>query len=203
MSFQTIDERYEHLLAGTGPSEIRLHLPRLRELASSCDRVVEFGVNTGQSTTALAAGRPKVLTCVDLFRAPEAEEIERLAVLAGVDFRFHEGDSRAFDFDWTDMLFVDTTHTGEHLRDELRKASRVRRWIVLHDTISAGKRGWWYRNPQGMEMHGPGVSYRDHGRKVRGGGLLDAVYEFLAENPEWTIAEHDDRSHGLMRLDRI
>ena len=79
-----------------------------------------------------------------------------------------------------DLLFIDTRHTADQLTNEFhRHASKVRRWIVLHDTQIFGERG---------EDGGP--------------GLLPAVRRFLNENPEWSVVHHTQTNHGLTVLSR-
>jgi hypothetical protein len=56
------------------------------------------------------------------------------------DFRI--GDSREVTIIPTDMLFIDTLHTGEQLETELeRHHDKVMRYIVLHDTTTFAMRG--------------------------------------------------------------
>src|SRR5262249_12664441 len=59
---RTLEERYARLCVED--SDIREHLPTLRQLASECDVVVEFGAWFCKATTALALGaRRKFITC--------------------------------------------------------------------------------------------------------------------------------------------
>src|SRR5262249_15621011 len=46
------------------------------------------------------------------------------------------------DIEETDLLFIDTWHVYEQLRQELRRhAGKVRKYIVLHDTTTFGEHG--------------------------------------------------------------
>jgi hypothetical protein len=46
------------------------------------------------------------------------------------------------DIEETDLLFIDTRHDYDQLREELRRhADKVRKYIVLHDTTTYGERG--------------------------------------------------------------
>jgi hypothetical protein len=120
-------------------SDIRHHLPRLRHLARGT--VLELGVRSGISTTALLAGvedHGGTLWSVDI--DPASAE-----VFAGhPDWRFVLADSRDTSAlaaaglpNDLDVLFVDTIHTFEQVRDELAMwGDRVRPGgvIVFHDT---------------------------------------------------------------------
>jgi hypothetical protein len=112
-------ERYDEVAAT--PSDIQLHLPRLRREARGT--VLELGVRGGNSTVALLAGleeRGGTLWSVDIDPASAA-------VFAGhAQWRFILADSRdesavvgAGVPDELDVLFVDTDHTYEQVRDEL------------------------------------------------------------------------------------
>jgi hypothetical protein len=165
----SIEDAY--LLAASTTSDINEHCPTLREWAAKCGDVTEFGVRYGVSTVALAAGA-KRLTSYDLVRQGDVTHIERLA---GDRFRFITGDSLTADIEPTDLLFIDTRHNATQLRAELaRHAPKVRRAIALHDTQIYGERG-------------------DDGAE----GLLVALRDFLAANPQWFIAHHASHNFGL------
>ena len=164
--------------AKTAVSDINEHCTRLRELTRECGHVTDFGMRPAVSTVALLAGRPKKMVSYSAWRYPEADLFE---LIVGQDaFEFKEGDSLTVNIDPTDLLFIDTKHTAQHLKCELaRHADRVRRWIVLHDTVIFGERG---------EDGSP--------------GLLHAIREFLKKNPDWSIQETHTHQYGLMVLVR-
>jgi tetratricopeptide (TPR) repeat protein len=122
------------------PSDINEHLPTLYALARGCRHVTEMGTRTGVSTTALLLARPEVLVCYDLVRQPQ---VDRLEALAGrTEFVFRQEDVLGADIEPTDLLFIDTLHTYEQLREELRlHAEKARKYVVLHDTTTFGERG--------------------------------------------------------------
>src|SRR5262249_12849242 len=134
---------------------------------------------TGTSTTALLYAQPDALVCYDRARHPE---VERLARLAGkTDFVFHEKDVLWVEIEETDLLFIDTWHVYEQLRQELRlHAGKVRRYLGLHDTPACGERG---------EAEGPR-------------GLWPAVEELLAEGRFKLVARYENNT-GLTVLERV
>ena len=128
--------------ASADPSDIGLHLPRLRWLASLHDRVTEFGVRQGRSTVALLAGNP-YLTSYDI--VPTSSQFIETECPG---WTFILGSTLEVDIDETDMLFIDTVHTYDQLHGELeRHADKVRQTIVLHDTYGTDSetdvKGMW------------------------------------------------------------
>lgn len=163
------------------PSDICGHLGRMRSLGEQCRRITEFGVRTGVSTAAWIAARPKTVVCYDIQRCAEVDVLEKAAAAAGVKFSFHKQDVLDVTIESTDLLFIDTLHTYDQLRQELAlHADRVRRYIVLHDTESFAESG---------EV--PGTK-----------GLRPAIAEFLADHPEWTVLERWTHNNGLTVLAR-
>lgn len=127
-------------------SDINEHLPILKAYAEECDTIVEMGVRSLVSTWAFLAGHSKRLTSIDikhpnqyLNHDPLSDLIgvERMAKEAGIDFKFILGDTTQIVIDETDLLFIDTDHTQDQLRKELRLHSdKAKKVIILHDTES-------------------------------------------------------------------
>jgi hypothetical protein len=161
------------------PSDIHEHLPALYALARECRHVTEMGTRTGVSTTALLLAQPEVLVCYDTVKYPQ---VERLQPLAGrTDFVFHQRDVLHVDIEETDLLFIDTWHVFEQLRDELRlHAGKVRRYLVLHDTTTFGERG------------------ETAGHR----GLWPAVEEFLSLGL-FRLKQRWENNNGLSVLERV
>jgi hypothetical protein len=174
---QTLEELYQ--LAAETPSDINEHCPKLRELSAQCEHVTEFGMRRGVSTVALLAGQPGRMISYDL-NGPDPMTDTLKTRQGETEFSFVQGDSLVVDIGETDLLFIDTKHTADQLWSELdRHASKVRRWIVLHDTQIFGERG---------EDGGP--------------GLLPALRRFVNARPEWSVIYHTQANHGLTVLSR-
>lgn len=160
-------------------SDINEHCPKLRELASQCDTVVEFGMRHGVSTVALLAGQPKRLLSVDLRSDPIGKTLADHA--GATEFEFRQGSSLEVDIPPCDLLFIDTKHTADHLSAELEKhAPQSRRWIAMHDTVVFGTRGEDGQRP----------------------GLLHALQQFMESHPEWAIVYHAINNHGFTVISR-
>lgn len=175
------------LLCNT-PSDIYQHLPTLNRYAQGCDVVVELGVRSVVSTWALVAAKPKVLVSVDLKHPSNfgaGDELNRVTEACnknGVKFSFVEADSRTYDIPECDLLFIDTLHNYEVLREELRVQSvKAQKYIIMHDTFLFGS--------------------RDEST-VEGRGLNAAIIEFLATSPQWRVKEVYTNNNGLTVLER-
>lgn len=164
-------------------SPINVDLPHLRHLAATCNkddkpgRVVEI-VHQSSSAIAILAGNPKWLVS---YGSPNGRP-DQLKKLSGPDTEYYVHNTMPVGpIQDCDMLFLDVDpHTAYYYSQLLEIHSPyVTRFIVLHDTIVYGK-----------EFNGQP-------------GLIPAVEEFLASNPEWKIAHHHDKQNGLMVLSRV
>jgi predicted O-methyltransferase YrrM len=174
----TLAGRFE--IARREKSDINEHCDALKELASRCETVVEFGTRHAVSTVALLAGQPKQFISVDVNPSAEAEELRALA--GSTNYDFVVGSSLEIPPVQCDMLFIDTIHTKNQVAVELdRHAAGVRKYLVFHDTATFGKIG---------EDGGPGI--------------MEAIRDFLKEknNDEWIVLDSTDRNNGLLILSR-
>jgi len=164
------------------PSDINEHLPTLRAYAAQCDHVTEFGV--GRSSWALAHARPDNMRCYDPRPDPNrsfGDDLLKIANEVDVNLRFYQANDLEITIQPTDLLFIDTLHTCAQLSQELEMhASKVRQYILMHDTETFGMRG-----EDGSEP-----------------GLIGAVDRFLAKHPEWRETDRYRNNNGLMILER-
>ena len=157
-------------------SDINEHLPTLRDLATDCKHVTEMGVRYIVSTWAFIEGNPKTLVSIDIkhpsYYGGDISEVERVCTEKGIDFTFIESDSRKVKLNKTDLLFIDTDHTYELLKEELSlHGGNVKKYIVLHDTVSC----------------------KDE--------IMPAIEEFLAKGV-WKVYKHYENNNGLMVLSK-
>lgn len=166
-----------HLACST-PSDINEHCPTLYQLAKQCRHVTEMGTRTGVSTAAFLYAQPERLVCYDVRLLPQVELLRKLAGVT--DFVFYEADVRRVEIEPTDLLFIDTRHVYEQLREELSLHSeKARRFIVLHDTTTFGEQG-----------ESPGHR-----------GLWSAVDEFLSKK-SFRLRQRFVNNNGLTVLER-
>ena len=177
----TIDHLFNERSAKPHPdalyADIWEHLPTLKLLASRVSHITEFGVRTGNSTVGFLAGlaiHGGEMVSYEInaqqFAAPEIE---------GVSWKFIQSDTADLKMiDRTDILFLDSCHTLDHITHELRFASSVRHFILMHDTSSTWIGG-------------------DQPRRAR-----DSFLE-TDEGRKWRFISHWDNCNGLSLLERI
>jgi len=179
-----IKKKYE-ILKNTS-SDINEHLDTLKRYAEECDTVIELGTGQTVSTWAFLAAQPKKFITVDIKHPSERginfDEIVKEANNLNIDFEFILSDSRTIDLPDHDLLFIDTMHNYEVLKEELSKHhGKVKKYIIFHDTISFGNK----------DEFGDGM------------GLIPAIKDFLKNNSEWKEKETYTNNNGLSILMRI
>ena len=172
-----LKKHYDVISADAVNDHIFGHFDTFLGYGRSVDIITEFGVERGISTCAWLMSEPKKLTCYDSdIGQLEARGLyEGFAKETGIDFQLIEGDTHKVEIEPTDLLFIDTTHTIDHLLRELElHAGKVRKFILLHDTNS---RTW---------------------------PVFARVRHYLEDKfPDWKIKEHYDNCNGLTVLERI
>jgi len=171
-----LKEAYIQLLSTK--SDIYQHLPTLQRYGKECSHITEFGVRGGCSTIAFFMSKPEILISYDIEPPNSKELLERLNPAY---WEFIQKNVLEVIIDITDLLFIDSKHTYDQLSLELFIHSpRVKRYIILHDTVSYGFMG-----------------------EDRSFGLLTAAGEFLLRNPRWRVREHFENNNGLSVLERM
>ena len=102
-----------------------------------------------------------------------------------------------------DFLFIDTDHNYWTMREELCTAHAKMKpggIICMHDTQT-------YRKNSGKaNNYGTGDKYPDEfitEYEKMGKGMGDAIWEFLAERPEYIVRKQVAESHGAMALEKL
>lgn len=193
-------------------SQMSEYITVLAEYAKGCDHITEMGVAIVCSTWAWLSARPKRLVSVDIDHLCPVDEVREAAKRIGVDFEFVAGDTNHgvtaelnkhcpwlnneqhrgewnagkpipyYDCEPTDLLFIDTYHHYASLVREFElHAPKARKYIILHDTVTFGRRG----------------EGDDHK------GLMAAVEEFLAVNPQWVTEKEYTSAPGLYIMKRV
>jgi hypothetical protein len=166
-------------------SDIQEHLPTLKKYTEECNHVTEMGVRYVVSTYAFMMGKPKRLISYDILPVEnfgiDRYDLKKLAENNGVNFDFIVGDTTEIEIEETDLLFIDTWHVYQQLIVELnRHGSKVRKYIIMHDTTKFG----------------------DIGEEGAGDGLMRAIYEYIESNTSWYIHEKFENNNGLTILKR-
>jgi tetratricopeptide (TPR) repeat protein len=175
----------EFAIAASSPSDIHEHLPVLYELAKDCNHIIEMGVRTGISTRAFLRVDARLIS-YDIVTDQKVVDLINEAKKAGKDATFIEADVLKIDIEETDLLFIDTWHTYEQLKQELSlHGNKSRKYMVFHDT-----------NTFGLKNEG-GQAYSTSQ------GLLPAIIEFLMVNPHWRFKKFLMNNNGLTVLERL
>ena len=168
-------------------SDINYHLQTLRYFSKQCDSIVEMGVRWIVSTWAFLDAKPKKLTSYDIDHpniwiggVERLIECEKYAEENNIDFKFEQKNVLEVELENVDLLFLDTWHVYDQLKEELRLHSKnVNKYIILHDTETFG-------------MKGETKGYK---------GIKFAVDEFLVQNSKtWKLHEHYTFCNGLTIL---
>lgn len=161
-------------------SDINEHLSTLANYGKKVDHITEFGMRHGNSTVAFLYAKPKKFHSYDNHTNGSLNLIKTMAKSAEVDFTFHCESTLDAEIEETDLIFFDTIHSYEHLKQELsRHGSKCRRYMIFHDTEAYGMRG-----------------------QSGGHGIIKAIGEFLEDNKDWKIKEQCSNNNGLMILQK-
>jgi len=164
-------------------SDIYLHCPTLKQLASECNHVTEMGSRYGVSTIALMSGAPQHLIAYDIDERAIETLTKNIAPLApeGTVFEAKLGDSCQIEIAPTDMLFIDTFHVYAVLSAELKRHHKnVSKYIICHDT----------------------TGFQDQGENGSTPGIRSAVIDFIKKDNPWSIKREYRYNNGLMVLKR-
>lgn len=160
------------------PSDINEHLPTLKRYAEGSKHVTEMGVRGIVSTYALLMGKPERMVSWDIVN------VDTSHIKTDTDFEFKVGNTLEINIEETDLLFIDTLHNYNQLKRELeRHHSKVRKWIIFHDTTS---------------FEWSGESYEGKPEK----GIWPAIEEFLTDNEDWKLVERFTNNNGLTIIGR-
>jgi len=176
-------------------SDINEHLPKLYDLAKKCEHITEFGVRKVVSTWAFLLGKPKSLTCYDIYKDPNVDAIEKCAKGINCFFKFVTADTRNITIEKTDLLFIDTAHTYLQISKELElHGNKSRKYIVMHDTTLFG----YTDEERYLEIEKKNPEYKDEGH-----GIVLAILNFMDLYPNWKIIYQVDFCNGLTVLSRV
>jgi hypothetical protein len=191
-----ITEKFEH--HKNIESDINEHFDTLHRYAVECDSIIEMGVRKIISTWAFLMGNPKKMISID-FNHPSIfggnlNEVYQITKENLIDYQFLLSNTLECEIDDCDLLFIDTWHDYQQLKSELyRHSEKVRKYIILHDTLSFG-----FTNERIYE------TYDDERLETNlPKGLNVAIDEFLFSNKKWYIHERFAHNNGLTILKRI
>jgi cephalosporin hydroxylase len=163
-------------------TDIHEHLPTLSNLVTEyqCKHVTELGVGPAQSTRAFLRHDVE-LHSYEIRPWPDVITFFNAAAAAGRRATLHINDTRTIEIQPTDLMLVDSWHTYEQVKIELKlHANKVSKFIVFHDTTSFEWKG-----------------------EDGGVGIWPAIQEFLDSNAQWQIHQRYYNNNGLTVLRRV
>ena len=164
-------------------SDINEHLPVLYQYSLNCNHITEMGVRDVVSTWAFLKSMPNKLISYDIMKSNNINIAASAAKEAGIEFQFYQKDVLLVEIEETDLLFIDTLHSYNQLKQELNlHSSKVRKFIIMHDTSK-------FANVDE--------------RTGASGGLWPALEEFLDQTNEWQLKERYTNNNGLTIIERI
>lgn len=177
-------------LAKSTPSDIHEHIDTLYNLAKECNHITEMGVRNVVSTWAFMLRNPETLVGIDLHTNHNVEK----AKFIYPKWNFKQADTTKIKIDETDLLFLDTLHTGSQIKKELElHADKVRKYIVFHDVETYGYK------PEPTDWQTPEIM---ENYKHNDTGIMPPILDFLNANKEWTIHAHYTNNNGLLVIKR-
>jgi hypothetical protein len=131
----------------------------------------------------------------ELFGAGDLELVQNCAVEYEIDFEFVIGNVLNMEIPECDLLFIDTLHNYNQLKQELSlHSNKVKKYIIFHDTVSFA-----YSDEKNADEMGMLNQIETNLPK----GLWPAIEEFLYHNRDWVIWEKKPNNNGLTILKRL
>lgn len=168
--FKAFEARKKEAIA----SDINEHMDTMLRYGRKCKTIVEFGTCRGTSTLCWVLAKPAKILCVDI--EPQTiyawDAIKDFIADFSINFKLVKGDSRTYEIEPTELLFIDTVHKYNFLLQELHSSgNKATKYLIFHDTVSSP-------------------------------GCFQAVLVFCKENPHWKIKEHFTNNNGLTICER-
>lgn len=188
--FSSIEENYEFIKSNPSNQKgknsihwIAPYMDKLYELSKECKHITEMGVNQVNSSWAFLNARPEKLVCIDITFEYAYKNLgfenhiwlecfKDLAKKENLNLELIEKSTLDIEIEETDLLFIDTLHTYDHLKQELfLHGNKARKYIVLHDTVLFPE-------------------------------LNKAISDYLEKNKNWTVHQRFVSNPGLTIMKR-
>jgi hypothetical protein len=196
------------------PSDINEHVETLYNYAVSSQRILELGVNAGNSSWGLLKGLcdskcedKKFIQCDIEEDCPNVTTVSQIANIHNIEHKYLVMNDLIIDENVDlyglsyDITFIDTWHVYGQLKRELEKFSKITtKYIIMHDTEIDGVTGESIRCGWDTKTHAATLGWTEH---EVAGGLLQAINEFLEVSPEWKMLSQVRNNNGLTILERL
>lgn len=189
--------------------DINEHLETLKNIASECNTVIEFGVRCMVSIFSFATSGCKNLLAYDIYHPAvfdkyKFDQLEIYCKKYRINFQFFQKDVLLLEtIPECDLLFLDTIGTYFQCKCELTLFSKkVKKYIIIHDTdlyaekdeLSVSKEEWIgkYNSNEIIKS----IIELDNNSF----GLNKAIDEFLQSNKNWKLYRKYKNNNGLTIL---
>lgn len=188
------------------------HIMTFYNYTRNCKSVCEVGIEGGFSTWGFLMGlfdnKTKFERESDLFyvgvdieRYPVVQECQEICNNVNLDFSFIQSNSVEAVIPEVDLLYIDSWHVYGHLKRELEHFhSKVRKYIIMHDTSIDGEIGESVRRGWNVAEQAQKYGYTED-EVVK--GLWPAIQDFVDQHPQWIIKERYTNCYGLTILERL
>ena len=128
-------------------NDINEHLPTFKKYSEGCDTIIEMGVRSVVSTWGFLAGKPKKIISIDIlhpnfWNSTDLDLVNEYSVENEIEFEFILSDVLKIEIPKCDILFLDTIHEYNQVKNELElHSSNVNKYIMFHDTESFRTKG--------------------------------------------------------------
>src|SRR3989338_5433891 len=187
-------------------SDINQHLLTLYHYSKQVSHITECGVRHGVSSWAFLHGllkskQPnKTLVSVDLDPCSNFQSLKSFSVSHDISFSFIQTNDLTYDFDSTDLLFIDTWHVYGQLKRELNKFyPKVKKYIILHDTSVDEFSGESIRYNHNISSLSSQTGIPSSEISL---GLWPAIVEFLEQHSDFSLKQRFTNCNGLVILER-
>jgi cephalosporin hydroxylase len=151
------------------------HHDKMMELATECTSYRELGVNQGATAAAVVLAGIRDIHLIDInmsrfkpYQPLFESHIDTFNIVAESSIKNNPLNDRP-----VDMLLIDSLHTANHVKAELRiHAPSVNKYIFFHDT---------------------------HAHK----SLRQVVDNFVKDNPQWKLIEHFNQNVGYSLIGKV
>ena len=204
VNFVVFKDHFSHNLYLS--SDINQHLLTLYHYSKQVSHITECGVRNGVSSWAFLYGlnknkqSNKTLVSVDLEPCSNFQSLESFSVSHDISFSFIQTNDLTYNFDHTDLLFIDTWHVYGQLKRELNKFyPKVKKYIILHDTSVDEFSGESLRYNHNISSLSSQTGIPSSEISL---GLWPAIVEFLEQHSDFSLKERFTNCNGLVVLER-
>jgi hypothetical protein len=196
--------------AKNNQSDINEHVETLYNYALQSKSVLELGVSEGNSSWGLLKGlcdntsNDKIFIQCDICEfCDNVENVSKIANENHITHKYYSMSDLDLDLNGMtfDLTFIDTWHVYGQLKRELEKFSPItNKYIIMHDTEIDGIVGESVRCNWDLKEYANKFGWTE---EEVGGGLLQAVNEFIETYPEWKMIYQVRNNNGLTIFERV